>query len=253
MSVTPDPKVEAMQSPVLGVPRRALRRQDTHFWQRWVAANALGELVGLGAVAAIGLLARPLIMESEGMGEHLIFAFIMVLAGGIEGVAVGYAQWRALRHELPTVHRREWVGATVVGALIAWGLGMMPSVLMGGTGPDGTPPATIEPEVRLMLATAMGAALGAVLAFPQIRVLRSHLERSWLWAVANAVAWAVAMPIIFAGIGAVSRSAAATGFGTLDALFLLAMITLAGLACGAINGAFLVRMIRVTRRELIEE
>jgi len=61
-----------------------------------------------------------------------------------------------------------------------------------------------------------------------------------IWIPANALAWAVGMAIIFAGMGTLSE----TSPGWRVALTGLASCGVAGAAVGAVHGAFLVRLLR---------
>ncbi len=227
--------------------RVELAESSSRLWLRWIVANALGELVGLGAVAGIATIAGPAFLAEESFPGHLLFSATMILAGAVEGFVVGMAQWLVLRRPFHSLHRRQWIGATVTGAVIAWALGMLPSLLMSGAAPDGSVPTTIDRGTIYLLAAAMGGGLGAILGFPQARVLGSHVERPSLWILGNILAWMVAMPVVFIGAGSIARLGV-----TLETIALgLETITLAGALCGAIHGAFLIRMIRSTGKDAL--
>ena len=81
-----------------------------------------------------------------------------------------------------------WVGANSLaellglGAVIAWFLGSLPSTLIDMGGQEaGT--ATQEPPfvVVMLLAAGMGLVLGAVLGYPQYRVLRKYVQGCLLY------------------------------------------------------------------------
>jgi hypothetical protein len=175
-----------------------------NLWLRWVAANAVGEMVGLGLTftAGIGLF---LGIEPQNLIQVFLFAGLATATGVIEGFVIGLAQWLVLRRVKPGITRRAWITATLAGALMAWFLGSLPSSLAGqqaqttSTGNAGLE----EPAFALLLvmAAGMGLALGLVLAFPQWLVLRKHTQRAIWWLPANSVAWAAGMPIVFAAVG----------------------------------------------------
>jgi len=98
-----------------------------------------------------------------------------------------------------------------------------------------------EPEAMLMLlmTSGMGLVAGLVLGFPQWRVLRRYVNRGWLWLPANGVAWAVGMPVIFAGVDAAGKSGTVVGGITIMAVTL----AVTGLAVGAVHGAVLVKLV----------
>jgi AMP-binding enzyme/AMP-binding enzyme C-terminal domain len=122
--------------------RRRFRWWDWRFWLRWIVANTIGEVLGLGLAAAVAIGMILAIGEPKSLAVAVMMAGVLIVAGACEGVVVGLAQWRVLRHRLPRVPRRDWVRATAMGALVAWALGMAPSTLavlnQDAGAPDGT-------------------------------------------------------------------------------------------------------------------
>jgi hypothetical protein len=209
------------------------RDPERLLWFRWVLANGVGEVIGLSLAGVVGVL---LLDATAGPHGKLIFAVVLVGVGTLEGVIVGVAQWIVLREPFPVISARQWVGATAVGAFIAWMLGMFPSLLFA-TDPAAAP--TTEPSllVVLVLAGALGIVGGLVLSAVQWIVLRSHVTRAWRWLPANAFAWAVAMPIVF-----LSASVPPTGTSRATmALLIFITALVAGLVVGAIHGLMLVK------------
>jgi hypothetical protein len=206
-------------------------------YRRWIAANALAELIGLGGslatVGAIFWLAggveTPLIV--------IVMALIAILFGTLfEGVIVGLFQWRVLREVFPAITRRVWVTATAVGAGLAWTLGMIPSTVMSLTAappPPGEPALTYEPPALLVygLAGGMGLLLGAILSAAQWRVLRGHARGAGGWIPANMLAWALGLPLTFVGTTSLPSDAPPTP------AILIPMIAVSTLAAGAVVGA----------------
>jgi hypothetical protein len=215
------------------------RQTKTQLWWRWVVANAVGEMIGLGTTFGVGVAFFSLVGEPQAAGEALAFGAVMVATGAIEGTVVGLAQWMALRAGFPAVRRQAWILATLVGALVAWFLGSLPSTLMAMGAEEGAAPAA-EPDTWLMLllAGAMGLVAGVVLAVPQWRVLRRAVDKAWWWLPGNSVAWFVGMPIIFALIDLVQRAST-----PLVAVLLMALgLALTGAVVGAIHGWVLVQL-----------
>ncbi len=75
-------------------------------WRRWIVANALGELFGLGLAAAVGVANALRLGEPTNTVGVLFISSLMVLLGVGEGVIVGYAQWRVLRDYVETITAR---------------------------------------------------------------------------------------------------------------------------------------------------
>lgn len=190
-------------------------------WIAWVAANAAAELIGLGIVA-FGLWG----VERSGVGAVIGFAAALAL-GAFEGAVVGLAQAQVLRRWLPGLRAVSWVRMTVYGAMVAWGMGSLPSLFMGGGGGGAAPSETVQ----MLLAAGLGLVVGPVLAAFQLRELRRHVRGAGVWLVANAVAWAAGMPFVF-----VAFSILAAGGSLLRGA---ALLLAAGGLVGAIHGAVL--------------
>jgi hypothetical protein len=210
------------------------------FWLRWVAANSVAELVGLGTVAAVAFVVVSRIGEPQGAAQALAFSLLFILLGAFEGLVVGWAQVRVLRKRLPAIDG--WVRATVVGAVAAWVLGMLPSMIMSlGETVEGSapPPPEVGEPLRLLLAAGLGFVAGPVLAFFQWRVLRRYVQRAAWWLPANAAAWAVGMPVVFLGahISTYTIPVLAVVVGVATTL------AIAGAAVGAIHGRALLLLL----------
>lgn len=170
-------------------------------WLWWIVANSAGELFGLGLLAVTAFLSAPHFGGPSSAAAVLSLATVMIVLGGFEGAVVGVAQGLVLRTALVGLQLRAWVLATVIGALIAWLLGMIPSAAMHLHGASGRPAPAISDDLGLVGAAPMGALLGVVLALPQWWVLRRHVLRALWWLPANALAWAAGMPIVFVVAG----------------------------------------------------
>lgn len=204
-------------------------------WLRWITANALSELVGLGATfAAIGFLSAKI--ENQGLTGILLSFAIAIACGAIEATVVGLAQWWAMHPWFPRVKRFDWWRATSIGVLIGYGLGYLPSTLMS-MGEMATQTPVVEPPrwVTLLLAAGLGTVAGAVLSFAQWRVLRDKVKNAELWIPANMLAWAFGMPVIFSGMDVAFTMRATWQF----LLVIGAALLVAGALVGIIHGRFL--------------
>ena len=218
---------------------------DPIFWLRWVLANALSEALGLGAVLLVGFgVLGPRLAGLSGAWPAMLGLVAGVLLGVFEGIVVGAAQGSVLRRRLPGLALRRWIVATVIGATIAWGLGMLPSTLLSANA-GGSEAATEMPEALVyVLAAGMGLVAGVILALAQwlvLRSLRSPVRRAGLWLPANALAWLCGMPLVFLGMGAIPA-----GASVLQAVpIVVAAVSAAGAIVGAIHGLVLVRVLLV--------
>jgi hypothetical protein len=205
-------------------------------WLRWTIANAFSELLGLGATfATIGWLFSKI--DTQHTAGILLSFAIAVLSGTIEATIVSLAQWSAMHAWFPMIRRFAWWRATLIGALIGYVLGYLPSTLMS-MGEAATQTSQVEPPewATLLLAAGLGAVAGAVLSFAQWLVLRGKVKRAGLWIPANMLAWAFGMPVIFLGMDFAFKMAEAWQ----SALVVGTALLTAGILVGAIHGRFLV-------------
>jgi hypothetical protein len=206
-------------------------------WLRWVGANSLAEVIGLGATLAIDFLILRRVATAQSLLVSVVSILLVSASGAIEGVIVGLLHWSVLRRPFPGISRRAWMAATVIGAVVAWFFGSLPSTLMD-MGSQQTETAASEPEAEtvLLLAAAMGLFLGFILGYPQWRVLRRTVNDAWLWLPANSAAWALGMPAVFVTIDVAQRSTSLAGM-----VFILVMgLFLTGAVVGAVHGLALV-------------
>jgi hypothetical protein len=213
------------------------------FYARWIAANGTAEAFGLGATLALGGLAARALEARPGPAAIVAGALVAVALGVLlEGVLVGLAQGWALRHRIVELSIRDWTVASALGAGLAWTLGMLPSTVLALLEPAGasSPASPTEPPAWLQysMAVTLGLVLGPVLGWAQARVLKRHVARPLRWLSANAAAWALGMLLIFAGMDQVPWS---HGLPTIVAAVVV-VCAIAGLAVGAVNGWFLMRM-----------
>lgn len=211
----------------------------SEFLRRWVTANAVGELIGLGAVAAAGYGLARTFGEGKSTVAIVAMALAFVLLGGVEGYIVGLSQQRVLERYLPQA--TGWTRATIIGAMVAWVLGMLPSTMMSlvSTTAAGAP-APMSMPVRSALAALLGALAGPLLAFFQWRCLRTKIARGSLWWLpANSLAWAGAMPIIFAA----AHAAAAATSPALATVIVGIGLAGAGAAAGLVHGCALIPLL----------
>jgi hypothetical protein len=180
-------------------------------------------------------------LDSQQTIISIILTFIFaVLSGAVEATIVGLAQWWAMNPWFPMVSRFAWWRGTLIGALIAYVLGYLPSTLMS-MGEATTQSAPMEEPAQwvvLLLAAGMGAVGGAVLSFAQWLELRGKVERAGIWIPANMLAWAFGMPVIFWGMDVAFNLAAMWQ----SVLVVAGSLLVAGAVVGAIHGTFLVRL-----------
>jgi hypothetical protein len=209
-------------------------------WSRWTLANALSEMVGLGLTFLItGLVFSKL--DGLGTMTSILSSFVFAVASGaVEATIVGLAQWWAMHPWFPGIERFDWWRGTLIGALIAYVLGYLPSTLMDMGEATATSAPVAEPPqwVVLLLAAGLGFVGGAVLSFAQWLVLHGKVKRAGLWIPANMLAWTFGMPLIFWGIDMAFKMSAVWQ----SVLLMAGTLFVAGAIVGGIHGLFLVRL-----------
>jgi hypothetical protein len=137
----------------------------------------------------------------------------------------------------------QWVLANAVGDVV--GLGLAGAVGVGLALTVGEPK-TIR--VALMMAATIiviGTCEGGIVGLAQWLVLRRHVYHAKWWLLANAAAWAVGMPVVFAGAGAAPTGGFSLSFGVIA----IAVIASAGAVVGAIHGIALVWLLHSPQLE----
>ena len=176
---------------------------------RWILSCALGETLGIAAVAvAFAAVSRGLVPSAPSI----------LGAGAWEGLCLGTAQALVLRSL--GVRRGAWIAATVLIATIGYG----GALAMGAGGVD-TGQGAAEPPFGLVLmgAAAMGAGMGLMMGAVQWLAARTILPPG-RWVLGNMIGWTPAMIAIFVP---------ATLVGATTPLFEVAAL---GAASGAVAG-----------------
>jgi hypothetical protein len=209
-------------------------------WSRWTLANAFSEMVGLGLTFLLtGLVFSRL--DGQGTITSILLSFTFAVASGaIEATFVGFAQWWAMHPWFQTIERFAWWRGTMIGALIAYVLGYLPSTIMsmGEATVSSAPVAEPAQWIVLLLAAGMGAVGGVVLSFAQWLAMRGKVQRAGLWIPANMLAWTFGMPVIFWGIDMAFKMSPVWQ----SVLLMAGTLFVAGAIVGGIHGLFLVRL-----------
>jgi len=154
-------------------------------WWRWTRTVTIGEAVGFAIPAVAGAL-----IAGADLGE-LAAAPLILVSGFAEGLVLGFSQALVIRRTLPAISSWRWISVTAIGALIAWGLSLVPASI--GEGIDELPPAALVTG-GLVLGGIFLLSIGGL----QWLVLREHLPRAGWWVAAVAVAWVAALTTFMA-------------------------------------------------------
>jgi hypothetical protein len=169
--------------PMPGQTRGDPCRFNVKSWLLWTLALVSFPIAGIAAQAAVGRINDA----------------VAALAGGlIAGAVIGTGQWLAARRLLGDP--LAWIAATAV----AMGVGLLAGAWAVGYG-------TSAGELALMGAIT-GVPVGAAQAF----LLRGRVARSWVWAAAMPLLWALGWAVTTAaGIGVDRQYAVFGAFGAI--------------------------------------
>ncbi|HEU5292862.1 MAG TPA: hypothetical protein VFU05_19575, partial [Cyclobacteriaceae bacterium] len=65
-------------------------------WNKWILNYSLGELVGIGVAAALGRLLFISFPPTSSLSTSFMIVLILITAGALEGIVLGYIQWKSL-------------------------------------------------------------------------------------------------------------------------------------------------------------
>jgi len=210
------------------------------FLWKWIVFVGIGEFFGIACAAGIALSSDALFGEPVSLLPMLFHLSGAVLSGIIEGGITGYLMWLVLRSRYPNLRADRWVGATMLGAVIAWLLGAVPQIIFAGTPhvPYETPVYDPPAWVMALGGAVMGLALGPLLGWTQYFAFRNIADKRGLWIWANALGWAGGMFFIFLAAGSVEAD---TPLWFTISLAGLSGIT-AGFFVGWVTGHYLLKM-----------
>jgi len=179
-------------TPAPGPARGDPRRFNVKGWLLWTAAFVSFPIAGIAAGLAVG---------------RINDAIAALVGGLIAGAVIGTGQWLAARRLLGDP--LAWIAATAA----AMGVGLLAGAWVVGYG-------TSIGELALMGAIT-GVPVGAVQAF----LLRDRVARSWAWAAAMPLLWALGWAVTTAaGIGVDRQYAVFGAFGAITFMALSGVV-----------------------------
>lgn len=199
-------------------------------WRRWFVWVTLGECTGFVAPAIVGAASSTWSLPATAAG--------LLVAGALEGTALGWAQAHVLARDLVTLPRARFVAATAVAAVLAYAIGLVPVAL-------GERLTTLPPALLICGGVVGGGVLLGSIGTAQWLVLRRVRPRCAWWIAATGGAWvggllmfvAIATPLWEPG----QPVALSIAVGVLGGLVMAATVA-------ALSGAAAVRLVVRPRR-----
>ncbi|HEY3471214.1 MAG TPA: hypothetical protein VGL47_39195 [Amycolatopsis sp.] len=172
--VTPETPVVAFTA----APRSRLRGRRLAWW--WFFVVTLAEFLGFAVPATAGALTAN--------ASAAVTVPVLLLAGALEGAALGSGQAWVLHRALPALNPRRWIAATAAAAAFAYLVGLAPSTWASSM--TTWPPVLLWPVV-----TVLGVALLLSIGVAQWLVLRRHVAGSARWIAVTAGAWLLGLAV----------------------------------------------------------
>ncbi|BCY09411.1 hypothetical protein [Actinoplanes sp. L3-i22] len=152
-------------------------------WPAWVATVTVAEFAGFAVPATAGALTA--------WSAAPVAAGTLLMAGAVEGMLLGWGQAVVLRRVLSGFPVRRWATVTAAAAVLAYGIGLLPSSFAG-----------VWPHWPLALlipvAVLLGLALLNSVGVAQWTVLRHLVPRPGRWVLASACGWLAGLTVFLA-------------------------------------------------------
>ena len=204
---------------------------DRRLLTRWIWVFICAEAIGFGVAYTLGQGLYGWLGTGDPAADAQLVGPFAVLTGIVEGAALGTGQWLVLRRAFPKLSARWWIGATALGAALAWSVGMLAGHAASEAPPD------VGSATTMVLGISLEVAL--LFALPQTLVLRravpARLRRpAWIWVPANVIGWMIGLTAVFsaaAGVGTSTPAAlVAVTMSSAGALMAVAPAIFTGLA-----------------------
>lgn len=214
---------------------------DKKLWLKWTIYCAFGELIGIGIASLVAFGANTIIGEPQNLQMKFLVLLCMLIAGFLEGLLLGFFQWKALKDKLPSIPKKEWIFYTVLVAVIGWFLGMLPSLFFipaNSLNNNEQPINFDNPLIFAVLSVGTGLLLGAIFGLFQWFALKKYVIKSYQWIIANSLGWGIGLGWIYLFASLPNESshvAMNVFFGIIGGL-------LAGLSVGGVTGLFLIKL-----------
>lgn len=174
--------------------------------------------------------------------SKIIVLIAMMFAGFIEGVVLGWFQWRVLVNKFENIPQKEWMFYTVLVGVLGWFLGMLPSLFFipVESSSNGTSEGMdfSNPYVFALLSIGSGLILGAIFGLFQWIVLRRYVHKAYKWIIANALGWGLRLGWIYL-FASIPIEESSIAFNFMMGIF---GGVLAGVSDGSITGLFLLKL-----------
>jgi len=189
-----------------------------------------GELFAIAAAATIGVF---LFVEIPGNPlTPLTTLIILGVAGCVEGLVIGWIQWKSFTKVVLHLKGAAWITTTTLSAMAGWLLILPPAIVLVSVLARFS---LITSYSSFLYAAAAGIAFGAIMGVPQFFYLKKLYHKAGVWILANVLGWMGSFVILYTFISLLKSS------GSFAYNFSLIIIScgLSGIVQGLVTGTAL--------------
>jgi hypothetical protein len=179
----------------------SLQTSDNKFWWKWILNYSLGELLVIGIATTIGRLVMVELSDMMSQSPSYVTPVLVIVIGAIEGLTIGFLQWRSMKLLLSDLKANIWILITVAATTLGWFLVIPPTIFLIAFFVDFGLANEYYSFIYSLLA---GAAFGGIIGFAQFFVLKKFYRHAFNWVLSNIVGWMFSFFIVYAGIATIS-------------------------------------------------
>ena len=206
---------------------------------------SFGEVLGIGAAATIGRFLFIGFSSTSVAQSAALFFFVLVMSGAVEGMIIGYVQWKSLSRLVIDFRPATWIITTSLAAITGWLLILPPSVVFISFF---STLKLINAYYSILYAALAGLAFGGIIGIPQYFIIKRFYHKAFVWIMANALGWMLSFMTVYFALLLLSHSTSLL----LNFLIILLPCALSGLIQGIITGSALHFSMRAKRTHTIE-
>jgi hypothetical protein len=172
------------------------------FWLRWMRDYSLGEILAIGASTTLARLLLFNYSELSGSMYSALVIVILITAGILEGIIIGYFQHKSLIKLIPGFKKNRWIAWTCASTVIGWLLILPPSLLLIAVL---SRMSVINNMETIFFVSLVGSLFGALISIPQFFLLNRYFKSPLGWILVNILGWSITFLTIYFSISIMSH------------------------------------------------
>jgi len=212
-------------------------RREEKFWYQWIAFYSIGEMLGIGTAAMV---ARFLLIEysqSTYTSSTVLTALVLILAGTIEGLIIGYVQWKSLSKLVTDFTPTRWITITTLASISGWLFILPPAVIVIFFFSQhfwlGNPHS-------ILFTIITGLAFGGLIGMAQYSIIKKFFNRALTWVLATAIGWSLSFVFVYTALSLFSSP-------LYNIMLIAVACILSGLTQGLVNSTAVHLILRIKK------